>query len=47
MPPKEFFQKGGYSKFDAEGLPTHDKDGKEISKKMLQVNKKKNDQTQS
>jgi len=33
IPPSEYFRsEGGYSAFDAEGVPTHDAEGKEISK---------------
>lgn len=37
IPPTEMFlgEVDKYSKFDAQGLPTHDKDGKEISKGQL------------
>lgn len=36
IPPQDLFrQDSAYSKFSESGLPTHDKDGKEISKKSL------------
>jgi len=35
VPPSEMFSKEEYSAFDANGIPTHTKDGKEVSTKLL------------
>jgi len=35
MPPNELFLNGPYSQFDDRGIPTHDNNGKEISKSQL------------